>query len=162
MSILTKLGHKNESITYIDRPTVKVIIKKDDDVLILNDGLLPGGGVDEDETNADAIKRELQEELGATVRDIEEIGAVIQYRDFIAKRYIINGYVATLNSIDDTSINPQDLGEAQFIQRWMKINDALNFIAHSIELLKDTPEDSDAKQGKLYNLQTSYNFLKKL
>ena len=70
MKSIATIGKIDESIQYIDRPTVKVIIKRDDRVLLLNNGLLPGGGIDENESDDDAIVRELQEELGATVREI--------------------------------------------------------------------------------------------
>lgn len=161
MSTITHIGHIDESIIYIDRPTVKVVIKKDDTVLLLNNGLLPGGGVDEMESDSDAVARELREELGVTVQGIEEIGIVIQYRNFLGKRYIINGYSATLTSVGGPT-DPQDAGEARFTQTWLPIDNALEFVSSSIAAAKAMPMNDDAHQGRLYNLTTTYELLKQL
>lgn len=161
MDIIAHIGQIDESITYTDRPTVKVIIKRETNVLLLNNGLLPGGGVDKNETDSDAITRELQEELGATVRDVEEIGSVMQYRNFLNKRYIINGYVATL-ALSGGSTNPQDEGEAQFTQVWLPVSDALELVSNSITIARTKPMNDDTNQGTLYNLVTTYELLKQL
>jgi 8-oxo-dGTP pyrophosphatase MutT (NUDIX family) len=47
----------------------------------------------------DTITRELQEELGLTVRDVQEIGTVVQYRNILDKKYMTNGYTAELETI---------------------------------------------------------------
>ena len=161
MNIINYIGQIDESIKYTDRPTVKVIIKKDNKILILNNGLLPGGGVEENESKIDAITRELKEEIGATVQDIESIGTVIQYRNFLSKRYIIHGYVATLNSIGGPT-DPQSEGEAQFTQTWLTIDDALDLVSNSVAEVKTIPIDDSARQSKLYNLMTTYELLKQV
>jgi 8-oxo-dGTP pyrophosphatase MutT (NUDIX family) len=159
MNTVATLGQSDSSIQYTDRPTVKVIIKNNDLLLVLNKGLLPGGGLDGNETDQDAINRELQEELGVTVKDIIEIDTVIQYRNFLRKRYIINGYVATLASTGAVT-NPQDVGEAAFTENWLSITDALEFVSKSIAEASLEPMIDDAHQGKLYNLMTTYELLK--
>lgn len=161
MDILAHIGQIDESIKYLDRPTVKVIIKSGSTVLLLNDGLLPGGGIDKNETDNEAITRELKEEIGITVRDVQEIGRIVQYRNFLSKRYIINGYIATLN-LGGGSTNPQDKGEAQFTQVWLTVGDALELVSNSIEIARTKLMDSDLNQGKLYNLMTTYELLKLL
>lgn len=153
MNPLATIGTIDEALSYVDRPTVKVVIKKDDTILLLNDGLLPGGGVDSAESDLDAIARELQEELGATVVAIHKIGDVIQYRNFLGKRYIIKGYSAKLESIGGPT-SPQDKGEAQFTKKWLPLDKALELVTASIELAKTKPMDDDANQGKLYNLMS--------
>jgi len=161
MDILAHIGQIDESIQYTDRPTVKVIIKRDDTVLLLNNGLLPGGGINESESDKAAITRELKEELGFTVKDVKEIGSVVQYRNFLKKRYVVNGYVAKLASSGEAT-SPQDEGEAQFTQTWLSVDEALKFVADSIETVKAKPLDDDTNQGKLYNLMTTYELLKRL
>jgi 8-oxo-dGTP pyrophosphatase MutT (NUDIX family) len=161
MNIIAHIGEIDESIKYVDRPTVKVIIKNGDVVLLLNNGLLPGGGKDENESDNEAIAREIQEELGATVRDVKEIGSVVQYRNFLSRRYVINGYVAKLAS-GGGATNPQDEGEAQFTQTWLSVQDALKLVSNSIAIAKTKPMDNDANQGKLYNLIATYELLKQL
>ena len=98
MNTLATIGQIDPSIQYTDRPTVKVVIKNDNKLLILNKGLLPGGGIDPGESDHDAITRELQEELGVTVKHIQEIGTVVQYRNLLDKKYLINGYTALLDT----------------------------------------------------------------
>lgn len=158
MNTLATLGQPDPLIQYTDRPTVKVIIKKGATVLLLNQGLLPGGGIDDGESDLDAIARELQEELGVTVKNVQEVGTVVQYRNFLNKKYIINGYTATLDSIGGLT-SPQDEGEAQFTEQWLTIEDALAFVAESIAEAKLKPMDNDAHQGKLYNLMTTRELL---
>ena len=158
MNILATIGQADASIQYTDRPTVKVVIKKDNKLLILNKGLLPGGGIDPGESDHDAITRELQEELGVTVKDVEEIGTVVQYRNLLDKKYLINGYSATLETTGGLT-DPQDDGEAQFTIQWLTLEDALVYVSESIEEAKLKPMDDDANQGKLYNLMTTYNLL---
>ena len=161
MDIVAHIGQIDESIKYTDRPTVKVIIKRDSTVLLLNNGLLPGGGVDENESDRVAIARELREELGVTVQDLEAIGSVVQYRNFLNKRYVVNGYVATLASFGGPTA-PQDKGEAKFTQTWLTVDEALEFVSSSIEIAKAEPMNDDTNQGKLYNLMTTYELLKQL
>lgn len=161
MNTLATIGKFDASIRYIDRPTVKVIIRKGNAILLLNKGLLPGGGIDFGESDNDAITRELQEELGITVKNIEQIGMVIQYRNFLGKKYTINGYAAALESTGAIT-NPQDEGEANFTVQWLSLEDALSFVEKSVEEAKIKPMDDDANQGKLYNLMTTLKLLKAL
>lgn len=154
MNILATIGSTNPDITYVDRPTVKVVVRKAGRVLLLNGGLLPGGGVDEGETQVEALTRELQEELGMSVTGIEEIGAVIQYRGYLGKRYVIYGYVADFAG-ETGERDPQDEGEASFAEQWLTIDEARATIKESIAELELNPRDEDGYQGRVYNLRTS-------
>ena len=159
MKQLKVIGTQDESIAYTDRPTVKVLIRRGDEMLLLNKGLLPGGGIEPGETNEEALKRELREELGATVSNIQEIGEVVQYREFIQKKYIIYGYAAELEAFT-TSPSPQDEGEAQFQHRWMTKENAIEYISQSIATVERVVMLGDAIQGRLYNLKTSLELVK--
>ena len=155
------IGQIDNSIPYRDRPTVKCIIVKDGLVLILNNGLLPGGGVDTGESHGDALRREIQEELGMTICNAKKLRTIIQYRNFLHKRYIIDGYVAELDSTNGLA-EPQDEGEAQFTPLWLHVDDAIQLIEDFILVAKEKPMNNDANQGRLYNLLTSYELLKQL
>ena len=159
MKQLKVIGTKDETLSYTDRPTVKVLIHRGDEVLVLNKGLLPGGGIEPGETNTQAIERELGEELGATVSNIQEIGKVVQYREFIQKKYIIYGYTADLDAFTTTP-SPQDTGEAQFKNLWMTKEDAIEYVSKSIATVERVVMLGDAIQGRLYNLKTSLELLK--
>lgn len=161
MNLLSTIGQQDSSVHYMNRPTVKVVLQKDNKVALLNKGLLPGGGVDSDESDYDAITRELQEELGVTVTDICDLGTVLQYRSLLGKKYHINGYTAVLHSTGGAT-SPQDDGEARFIVEWLNLEAAITRVSRSIEEAKLKPMDTDAHQGRLYNLMTTLAFLNAL
>ncbi len=159
MKQLKVIGTRDESLSYEDRPTVKVVIRRGDEVLVLNKGLLPGGGVEPGETNVQAIERELREELGVSVKNIQEIGEVVQYRDFIQKKYSIYGYAAEFGAfVSDPT--PKDNGEAQFQLHWMTKEAAIAYVSGSIAMVESVVMLGDAIQGRLYNLMTSLTLVK--
>src|SRR4051812_38734757 len=84
---------------YIDGPTVKAIIINDKGEVLLFSSGLPGGGVEDDETNEAALARECMEEIGAVVEINRLIGIVIQYRYIPKLRYVCYGYECTLISL---------------------------------------------------------------
>ena len=161
MNILQTIGQPDEEIEYLDRPTVKVVIKKDDKVLLLNDGLLPGGGIDAGESDNEAITRELREELGVTVEGAQEIGTIIQSRNFLEKKYVIRGYTATIKTTGGVT-DPQDEGEASFVAQWFTLEDAITHVTTSIKQAERKPMSEDVNQGKLYNLMTTLQLLRPL
>lgn len=159
MNTIKIIGPLENSIQYVSRPTVKVILLHNDRVAILNNGLLPGGGIDPHESHLEAIARELQEELGASAQEPHYIGTVVQYRSYLEKKYEVHGYVADLNEFKGTR-NPQDEGEASFKLQLMKPTDALDFVGKSIALAEKDPIKSDGEQGRLFNLMTTQTLLK--
>lgn len=161
MKQLQVIGTQDPLIDYVDRPTVKVIVQNSDNkILIINEGLLPGGGVEANEDNSSALKRELLEELGIEVTNQQEIGSVVQYRNLIKRKYIVCGYSAAYkDKVADPT--PQDEREARFIYSWYSIEDAQRLLQTSIDRAANDAEklkNSDT-EGKLYNLMTSKVFL---
>ena len=94
-------------------------------------------------------------------KEVQEIGTVVQYRNFLEKKYLINGYAAELETTGGLT-DPQDEGEAQFTIQWLTVEDALAFVTESIEEAKLKPMDDDSNQGKLYNLMAAYSLLSAL
>lgn len=74
---------------------------------------LPGGGVDVGETIEEALERELQEELGARVKNIRELGVVIEYRTLHYNLlHISHGFVAELDGVcGETALEAEELEE---------------------------------------------------
>ena len=83
---------------YERRLTVKgVIIDDNGDIAVLTargHTLLPGGGVEGDESLEDAFLRECKEEIGCDVMLLEYIGVGFQYRAQTAKKYEVHFFVA--------------------------------------------------------------------
>lgn len=156
MNTLSTLGHAKVNVQYDDRPTVKVVIFDRNKVLIMNGGTLPGGGINDAEDNHNAIRRELIEEIGASIEGISELGSVIQYRDFLSKKYVVYGYAANLAKLDRSLASPEE-DEIDFTFKWVHRNNAIPYIENAISRhTKAYPElKNDAEQGRLYNLQTS-------
>lgn len=78
------IGRKEENIEYRKRPGAYAIIinKNDDKVGIVTDGedyFYLGGGIEKGETELDALKRELIEESGYTIKNIKKFNEVGSY-----------------------------------------------------------------------------------
>lgn len=63
-----------------------VVLDEKDEVYLLhvtthNYHKLPGGGIDEGEDKVKAMKRECLEEIGCSIKDIAELGEIVEYRD---------------------------------------------------------------------------------
>lgn len=95
------VGSKEENVEYRKRPGVyAIIVNKDDDkVGIVTDGedyFYLGGGIENGETKLEALKREMIEEAGYSIKNIrefEEVGSHIfaedkGYLEIIASVYI--------------------------------------------------------------------------
>lgn len=95
------IGIKEENKEYIKRPGAYAIIinKNDDKIGIVTDGkdyFYLGGGIEKGETKLEALKRELIEEAGYSIKNIrefEEVGSYIfsddkGYLEVIASVYI--------------------------------------------------------------------------
>jgi len=82
-STIPEFGVKQEDIDYIDRPGVYAVIENNDKQIAIietsNGYFLPGGGIDVIESDVDALKREIFEEIGYQVTVLEEIGEAIEY-----------------------------------------------------------------------------------
>ncbi|HEY8992436.1 MAG TPA: NUDIX hydrolase [Candidatus Microsaccharimonas sp.] len=152
----TVIGTPDSSIRYIDRPTVKaLVLNAKNEVLIINNGLLPGGGIEDNEDDATALRREIIEELGMTVSNINSLETIIQYRNFLNKKYVINGYTVRYEG-NLVNTSPQDEGEAQFTYAWYSIEDAKKLLNKSISQIEATkPVLDDTYQGKIFNLRTT-------
>ena len=68
-----------------DKNEIAILKTVSNDIFIRDCYELPGGGVNEGESLIDAFKREAIEETGYSVKDIQEIGDVIDYYNLIER-----------------------------------------------------------------------------
>ena len=78
------VGDKEENVEYRKRPgAYAIIINKDDDKIgIATTGVenfYLGGGIEEGETKLEALKREMIEEAGYTIKNVKELGEVGEF-----------------------------------------------------------------------------------
>ena len=88
MKILTEI-HRSAGINIhgrtIQRTAVRGVILRGSELLMIysatvGDYKFPGGGVDEGESHEHALRREVQEECGMSLKQVgDEIGAVLEY-----------------------------------------------------------------------------------
>jgi hypothetical protein len=90
-----------------------------------------------------------------TVSNINSLETIIQYRNFLNKKYVINGYTVRYEG-NLVNTSPQDEGEAQFTYAWYSIEDAKKLLNKSISQIEATkPVLDDTYQGKIFNLRTT-------
>ncbi|MBI9008766.1 MAG: NUDIX domain-containing protein [Tenericutes bacterium] len=126
----------DKSKTEIKRTATRAVIQNGNKILLIyvknnSEYKFPGGGVEDNETFIEALKREVLEEAGATISEVKEC---IGYTDqFYPDKYIADE-VFSMRSIyylcDITnSFKAQDLStyelELGFIPSWVSIDEAI-------------------------------------
>lgn len=86
---MVRIGTKIENVTYTKRSASYVIIerKEDDKVAIVTDGtwLLLGGGIEKGETELEALKREVIEEAGYSIKNIRYFDTLTAWADGVKR-----------------------------------------------------------------------------
>ncbi|MCD8108363.1 MAG: NUDIX hydrolase [Oscillospiraceae bacterium] len=70
-----------------------------------------GGGVEPGEKPEEAIKRELNEELGVTVDVICKLGVVSDYYNLIHRHNINNFYLCKITAFGEKHLNPDEIND---------------------------------------------------
>ena len=106
---------------FVFRPTTtgcKCVIEHDGRWLMIRNTYgrghwtFPGGAVERGESPDDAAKREVREEVGVWLRDVEPIGSCFSDRQY--KRDTVHCFFARVSSPEHT-IDPKEIAEAAWI-----------------------------------------------
>ena len=127
--------------TYRIRKASRAVVINDRDEIALlfvskgNYHKLPGGGIKSTETIYDALKREVEEEVGAQIEDIKEIGITIEYRNLEGLLQISYGYIAkAIGELKDPMFTVNEINDG-LVLRWVPIQIAIEIIK------QDMPND---------------------
>lgn len=93
----------------------------------------PGGGVKNEENLIDALKREMLEEVGASIKDIKPLMIVDDYYNLIHRHNINYFYIAKVEKY--YSVNLQKGGDELIAKTiWVDINKALDLYKSCVDL----------------------------
>ncbi|HYF10241.1 MAG TPA: NUDIX domain-containing protein [Candidatus Paceibacterota bacterium] len=117
---MKQFGTKTPGKEYRDRPGAYALILRDDGLIASVKGRssdrlhLPGGGIDEGESEEEALKREVKEEMSREVERCEFVGEAAQYTDAS-----LHGDVNKLCSYFRAELIPGPDGEGDRVTCWV-------------------------------------------
>lgn len=105
--------YKERDIIYELRKTVKVLVFDNENKIALMGRshryfLLPGGGVEENEGLIEACRREVKEEVGCEIKDIQEITVTEEFRAKIQRRQETHFFTAKISGEKGTPTSEQE------------------------------------------------------
>jgi len=116
------------------RRAVRAVLTDDDDLIALLDvkkqnyHKLPGGGVEKDEDNVMALKRECLEETGCIIEVGEEVGSVVEYREKFKLKQISDCYLArVVGKKREPAFTDSEL-KNRFELMWVTIDEAIKLL----------------------------------
>lgn len=161
LSPLLILNEKYASRNFVIRPVVKGVVFNEAGQVLLFSGFLPGGGVEEGEDLISALKRECLEETGALVEVGEYLGTVVQYRNFLEKKYEIHGYFCKLIDRQRPTTTQED--EKGCSSEWRELDSTLQTLNDRVNMCEQKiKEDSflnDREQSQCFHSKTTLEFL---
>ncbi|MBP9715156.1 MAG: NUDIX hydrolase [Candidatus Pacebacteria bacterium] len=148
---------------YTERHTVRcVIFDEDKKSVLLFGSLLVGGGVEEGESDEQAIAREAMEEAGAELEILKPLGEIVAYRDERKKKYVSRGYLCKyIRKVSEPTTTAED--EINIKSDWYDVNNTIDRIQTEIdEILEKGVQHfgKDLFQTKFYNRRVSLDFIK--
>ncbi len=163
--IFPKERDDKEKISFEDRATGKAIVFDDENNIALvgtkvnNFYLLPGGGIDKDESIEHGIARECFEEIGCNVELMKAIGVIDDYRNRDKKHCINYCYTAKLVGVKGKLTLTEDEVKNGLHAAWVPLDEAMVILKKEVDQLK-RGEVKFYNTG--FNILRDYIFLKEL
>lgn len=143
------LTTSKKSEKMITRIAVRALILKNDKLLMVSnnkgDIKFPGGGVEPNESYNIAIKREVKEETGYLISNVDSLAGIITERRIDIfdpeKLFEMRSYYYICNVSEEKSKQSLDDYEAEleFIPRWVSINEAIKINLEAVKLSNRNP-----------------------
>lgn len=146
------------SIVWKDRPTVKaVLFNEDGDIALIGNKvneffLLPGGGIDKDESALDGIRRECREEVGCKIEVIDKLGMTEDFRSRDSKHCVSTGYSAKVISHGIPSLTENETNVGAYV-KWVPLSEAEALL---------TAQEARVKTGEVKFYNTCFNTIRDL
>ncbi|MEK7163253.1 MAG: NUDIX hydrolase [Patescibacteria group bacterium] len=143
-------------VVWKDRPTGKVVLFNIENKIALignkvnNFFLLPGGGIEGDESILDGTKRECREETGCEIEIQDALGVTEDFRSRDSRHCISYGYSAKVISCGTPTLTLNEIDVGAYV-KWLSLPEA-------IELFISQEEKVKAGEVKFYN--TCFNILR--
>jgi 8-oxo-dGTP diphosphatase len=118
---------------------------------------LPGGGIDEGETPLLAFERELMEEVGCKCEVIQELGEIVEYRDF--RKGVQTSYCYLARQVGEqveSALEEGELEEGMYEVKAKNIDEAIKILEN------DKPANIEGKfiqKRDLFILKKAKEFL---
>lgn len=150
-------------VSFEDRPTGKAIVFDDQNNIALvgtkvnSFYLLPGGGINKDESIENGIIRECLEEIGCRVGLEHNIGIVDDYRNRDKKHCINHCYTAKLIGEKGKLDLTEDEAKNGLHVIWVPLNEAVDILQKEVEQLK---RGEVSFYNTAFNIMRDYTFLK--
>ncbi len=157
------IGEKPKDGTkYIPRNTARAVITNNGKIAFLylkkyNYHKLPGGGVEPGETTLEALEREVFEEVGCTIRIIEEIGEIVEHRSHLGIIQTSHCFLAEAVKEGRPVFTQEEIEEGMELV-WVSIDEAIKLIKN------EKPDIYEAKfilKRELVFLEKARELLKK-